>query len=102
MSFFVIGDKDTVLGFSLVGVNGRVVLNEAQVRNAFKAAVATAENKIVIIDEKSAFTIRETIDAYTSAHDEPLIVEIPGSDGVNPERVDIDELIRKAIGINLQ
>lgn len=101
MSFFTIGDEDTVLGFSLAGVEGRVALNEAQVRNAFRSACARSDVKILIIDEKSASLIREVLDNYTSSHDNPLIVEIPGSGGVSKDRVKIDELIRNAIGINL-
>lgn len=101
MSFFVIGESDTVLGFSLAGVSGRVAITEVQMRTAFKAAVAASENKILIIDEKSASLIRETIEAHTASNDTPLILEIPGVSGVSGDRIKIDELIRKAIGINV-
>ena len=49
MKYFVIGDEDTVLGFSLVGVDGIKAETLSEVKNAFNTALKDSDYGIIII-----------------------------------------------------
>ena len=101
MKYFIIGGEDAVLGFGMVGVQGRVVKNADQAREALHGALNDPENGIVIITEPVAGMIRSLVDRYLFSRSFPLIVEIPGRDGPAKARPGVRELVNKAIGINL-
>lgn len=101
MKYYIIGDEDTVLGFELVGVEGRTVTSEAEARDAFENALGDQEIGIIIMTEKAAQLIRTTVDRYTFTAEFPLIVEIPDRTGPSPDKPDMRTLVNQAIGINL-
>lgn len=81
MKYFVIGDEDTVLGFSLVGVFGMQATNAEQARQAWNKALEDRANGIIIITDVVANMIRPTVDQYLFSESFPLVVEIPSSRG---------------------
>ena len=101
MNYFIIGDDDSVLGFELAGVAGIAVETAEEADRAFSSALEDRNNGIIIITEEAADFIRERVDKllFTSAF--PLIVEIPGSSGINPDRKDLRTLVNEAIGIKI-
>lgn len=101
MTYFVIGDQDTVLGFGLVGVDGVSVAGPDEARAAFDRALQSREIGIVVITETVAEMIRSVVDRYVFTEDFPLIVEIPDRTGPLPDRPDMRSLVNQAIGINL-
>ena len=101
MKYFVIGDEDSVLGFGMVGVKGRSVSGADQASAAFEEAISLPEIGIIIISEDAASLIRETVNRYIFTREFPLIVEIPGSRGRNPDRPGLRQMVNEAIGINL-
>lgn len=101
MHYHIIGDEDTVLGFSLAGVSGSIVRNREQAHASFRECLGNGDVAIVIITERVAEMIREEVDNYIFNADFPLIVEIPDREGPLPERPTLRELVNQAIGINL-
>ena len=101
MSFFVIGNEDTVLGFKLVGVPGIVITKEEDVHNAFRDAVANRSGKILLITERLAQVIHGEVVHQRASMKPPFVVEIPDRHGPLPTRKSIVEMIREAIGINI-
>ena len=101
MQYHIIGDEDTVLGFSLAGVNGNIVRNPEQAHEAFKEILKNHEVAIIIITERCAAMIREEVDHYIFNADFPLIVEIPDREGPVPDRPSLRDMVNHAIGINL-
>lgn len=101
MKYFVIGDQDTVLGFSLVGVDGITAYEPDEIKSAFEQALEDREIGVMIITEKAAGKIRSVVDRYMFTEDFPLIVEIPDRTGPAPGRADMRSLVNQAIGINL-
>jgi V/A-type H+-transporting ATPase subunit F len=101
MKFHVIGDNETVLGFRLVGVTGRVVESREATLSALKEAIANKEIGVVLITEKAAAGIRDEVEARHYGLGFPLVLEIPDSTGPDPERPDIEEIVRKAIGVSI-
>ncbi|MXI87741.1 V-type ATP synthase subunit F [Sphaerochaeta halotolerans] len=100
MKYFVIGDEDTVLGFSLVGVFGMQATNAEQARRAWDKALEDSQNGIIIITDEVATMIRQTVDRYLFSESFPLVVEIP-SPNSKEDRTDLRTLVNQAIGVSL-
>ena len=101
MKYSIIGDEDTVLGFGMVGVSGKVADNADEAELAFQTLLEDKETSIIIITERIADMIRSTVDKYLFTVSFPLIVEIPDRKGVKPDRPGIREMVNAAIGLKL-
>jgi V/A-type H+/Na+-transporting ATPase subunit F len=101
MEFFVIGDHDTVIGFSLAGINGRSVDNPQEGLLTLKEAVESDTIGIILITEAVAQEIRDEIEEIIITMDLPLLVEIPNIDGPLEDKVTISDLVKSAIGISI-
>jgi V/A-type H+-transporting ATPase subunit F len=101
VKFYVIGDNETVLGFRLVGVSGRVVENRDEALSALAGVVGNKEIGVVLITEKVAAEIRDEVEARHYGLGFPLVLEIPDSSGPDPERPEIEEIVRRAIGVSI-
>lgn len=101
MKFYVIGDRQTVLGFRLVGIEGSDVENREEALAALKAAVARKDVGIVLITEAIAGEVRDEVDARLYGMGFPLVLEIPDSHGPSADRPPIEDIVRKAIGITI-
>ncbi len=101
MKYAIIGDDDTVLGFEMVGVSGKVVHDADEAQRAFAALLEDKDVGIVIITERVADMMRATVDKYLFTMSFPLIVEIPDRTGTVPGRPGIREMVNAAIGIKL-
>jgi V/A-type H+-transporting ATPase subunit F len=101
MKYSIIGDEDTVLGFKMVGVSGKVATNPDQAKHAFDLILEDGENCIVIITERVADMIRSMVDRFLFTENFPLIVEIPDRRGPKPGRMEIRETVNAAIGLKL-
>jgi V/A-type H+-transporting ATPase subunit F len=101
MRYSIIGDEDTVLGFGIVGVSGRVVTDGDQAQRAFQALLQDKETGVIIITERIADMIRPIVDKYLFTVNFPLVVEIPDRSGTKPDRPGIKEMVNSAIGIKL-
>ena len=101
MEFYIIGDYDTVLGFSLAGIDGRDVKDSRQALAALKEALGYTDIGILLITERLAHELREEIDAVMISRKFPLIVEIPDMEGPLEEKVTISDLVKTAIGIKI-
>lgn len=101
MTYFVIGDEDTVLGFGMVGVPGQVAEDRSSAESAFEEAIGNSETGILIITERVAELIRNRVDEYLFSERFPLIVEIPDRQGRLEGKAGIREMVNQAIGIKL-
>ncbi len=99
MEYYVIGDEDTVLGFSLVGLAGSAVSNAEEAKSAWSKALENRKYGIIIITEGAAELIRSTVDRYLFSENFPLVVEIPSSG--EKSRRDLRTLVNEAIGVGL-
>ena len=101
MKFYVLGDDETVLGFRLVGVAGKVVEGRDEALRALRGAVEDKQVGVVLVTERIAAGIRDEVEARLYGLGFPLVLEIPDSSGPDPERLDIQEVVRKAIGVSI-
>lgn len=100
MSIFVIGDENTVLGFSLVGVDGSQVENLKELNSRLEEALQREEIEIVLVTEYWAAQLGDEFDRLKMESEKPLVLEIPGSQPA-PSRQSLMELVQQAVGIPL-
>ncbi len=101
MKFYVIGDRQTVLGFRLVGIEGTDAADRDEALAALKAAVEEKDVGIVLITETIAGQVRDEVEARLYGMGFPLVLEIPDSKGPSSDRPAIEDIVRKAIGISI-
>ncbi len=101
MKYSIIGDEDTVLGFGMVGVSGKVATSADEARRAFQVILEDKDISIIIITESVADMIRPTVDKYLFTVSFPLIVEIPDRHSTKTGRPGIREMVNAAIGLKL-
>jgi V/A-type H+-transporting ATPase subunit F len=101
MKFFVIGDRQTILGLRLVGIEGTFAAEREDGLAALDAAVVRKDIGIVLITEALAAKMRDEVDARLYGIGFPLVLEIPDASGPSPERPNVEVLVRKAIGISV-
>ena len=102
MKMFLISDNtDTLTGMRLAGVEGVVVHEKEEVKEALESAMSNPENAIIIITEKLS---RDFSDLVTKARDSsslPLVIVIPDRHGTGRSKDFITSYVNEAIGINL-
>ena len=101
MKYFIIGDEDSVRGFGMVGVKGKLVSNAQEAEEAFQSVLQDREVGIVVITERIAELIRPQVDRYMFTEVFPLIVEIPDRLGQIVGKLNLRETVNRAIGIRL-
>jgi len=111
MEYFVIGERELVLGFMLVGVKGSAVSNRQEALDFFLRVTgqdnsvsrmpAEDRPKVLILTEDVADMLSEEIKSWQMKGNAPLIVEIPGLQGHIEGRKTLSDAIREAIGIQV-
>ncbi len=90
-----------VLGFSLVGVHGQAATSAAEVSQALEEALAAPDVGIVLVTEDAAQLVGARMDQLKMRSTVPLVVVIPGPQGVDSDQPSLSEVVRRAIGINI-
>jgi V/A-type H+-transporting ATPase subunit F len=101
MKYAIIGDEDTIIGFGILGVPGKIASTPDEAQRAFQAILDDKDTGIIIITERIADMIRPMVNRYLLTIGFPLVVEIPDRKGTKPDRPGIKEMVNAAIGINL-
>jgi V/A-type H+-transporting ATPase subunit F len=101
MKILVIGSQEAVLGFSLVGVHGKAVSTASGADQALDEALSTADTGIILVTEDVAELIGSRMEQLKLRSTVPLVVEIPGPQGVRPDRPSLNEMVLRAIGVRL-
>lgn len=95
----VLGDGDSVLAFSSVGIEAFPVCDDEQAKNTLK--LLAKNYSIIFITEDVAKNVSEVIDRYNSTP-YPIILPIPSgkdSNGYGMQR--IKQAMYKALGVDL-
>jgi V/A-type H+-transporting ATPase subunit F len=101
MKVLVIGNPDAVLGFSLVGVEGRAVTTAEEVNQTLDEALAARDIGIVLVSMDVARLIEARMDRLKLQSTIPLVVEIPGPEGVSADQPSLSDVVLRAIGIKI-
>ena len=100
MRIHVIGNQDAVLGCALVGVDGRIVSDAQELREALDASLSNRTIGLLLVTSDVAVFARDRIDALKVSSLEPLVVEIPGQ-GAAEQPPSLKDLVQRAVGISL-
>lgn len=102
MKMFLISDNiDTYTGMRLAGVEGVVVHEREELRQALEKAFADKEIGILLLTEKFGREFPELIDEVKLHHNTPLIIEIPDRHGTGRKPDFITSYVNEAIGLKL-
>lgn len=101
MKILVIGNQEAVLGFSLVGVQGKAVKSAPMAHQALDNALANPELGIILVTEDVAALIESRMEQLKLRSTIPLVVEIPGPAGISPDRPSLNDIVLQAIGVKL-
>lgn len=106
----MIGGREIVLGFNLVGVKGAVAVNRSEALDLFlrltghggTAFVPVDERpKILILTEEVSQMLEDEVLEWQKGAQYPLIVEIPGIHGHLEGKKSLTEAIREAVGMSV-
>lgn len=102
MRFYLISDNiDTYVGMRLAGIEGTVVHENGEVREALKAVMDNAEIGIVLVTEKLVKQCPDLVYDLKLNRKRPLIVEIPDRHGSGRAKDSITRYVREAIGVKI-
>lgn len=110
MEYFVLGEREIVLGFKLAGVDGKEINNREEALETFNALTGNSTDriltvqeipKILILTEDVSDMLSQEVLSWQLKGKAPLIVEIPGLGGHIPGRKTLTDSIREAVGIQM-
>jgi vacuolar-type H+-ATPase subunit F/Vma7 len=101
MKVRVIGHPEAVLGFSLVGVEGQAATTAEEASRALDDALANHEIGIVLVTQDVSRLVESRMDYLKLRSTVPLIVEIPGPEGVSPDQPSLSDVVLRAIGVKI-
>jgi V/A-type H+-transporting ATPase subunit F len=101
MDFFVLGEDEIIIGFGIVGIQGRIVTTQEEAFAGFEYAVSLPNLKVLIMTEEVAAFIEEKIMNWNMSGRFPLLVEIPGILGRMEGKKTLVQSIREAVGISI-
>ena len=102
MKMFLISDNvDTLTGMRLSGVEGVVVHERDELREALESAVADRDIAIILLTEKFGKEFPEIINDIRLHHHTPLLIEIPDRHGTGRKKDFITSYVNEAIGVKL-
>lgn len=111
MEYYVIGERELVLGFMLSGVKGSFVSNREEALTAFNAVTGQHTDgpgslpadrpKVLILTEDVSDMLSKEVMDWQLGGKAPLIVEVPGLHGHVQGRKTLTDSIREAIGIQV-
>lgn len=102
MKMFLISDNiDTYTGMRLAGVEGVVVHEREELRQALEQAVENKENGIILLTEKFGKEFPDIIDDIRLNHRFPLLIEIPDRHGTGRAPDFITSYVNEAIGLKI-
>ena len=101
MKILVIGHPEAVLGYSLVGVEGKAVTSAEDTNLALDTALNDHSLGIILVTGDVADMIRPKMDQLQLHSTVPLVVEIPAPERVQPPQPSLNEIVFRAIGVKI-
>lgn len=100
MRMRVVGAEAAVHGFALAGVRGDVAASAEELHTALAAAMADNSVAIILLTEDAASLDRTWVDEI-KLQSSPLIVEIPGPAGPDPDRPSLSDVVQQMTGVRI-
>lgn len=102
MKMYLISDNvDTHTGMRLAGVDGVVVHERDELREALEKTLTDKSIGIVLLTEKFGQEFPEILDQFRLERQMPLLIEIPDRHGTGRKKDFITSYVTEAIGLKL-
>ncbi len=102
MRFYLISDNvDTAMGMRLAGIDGVVVHEDGEVRDALTKAMEYDDVAIILMTERLVSLCPDLVYNLKLNRRQPLIVEIPDRHGNGRAKDSITKYVREAIGVKI-
>lgn len=102
MRFYLISDNvDTAMGMRLAGIDGVVVHEDSEVRDALKKAMDYDDVAVILMTERLVSLCPDLVYNLKLNRKQPLIVEIPDRHGSGRAKDSITKYVRDAIGVKI-
>ena len=102
MKMYLISDNvDTLTGMRLAGVDGVVVHERNELREAIENAMSDKTVGIILLTEKFGREFPDLIDEIRLENTMPLLIEIPDRHGTGRKEDFITSDVNEAIGLKL-
>ena len=102
MKMYLISDnRDTYTGKRLAGVEGVVVHERQELKEALETVFQDKEIGIVLLTEKFGREFPDLIDDVKLNRRQPLLIEIPDRHGTGRKENFITDYVSEAIGLKL-
>jgi V/A-type H+-transporting ATPase subunit F len=110
LKYFIIGEREMVLAFRLVGVTGAVAETRREVLDSFDRVIGRGGTasvpvdeipRVLILTENAASLIQNEELEWQKTGQYPLIVEVPGLNGHLTGRRTLTDAIGEAIGVQV-
>ena len=102
MRMFLISDNvDTLTGMRLAGIDGVVVHEKQEIKQALDEVLSQKDIGIILMTEKLGKEIPEIVDDIKLNRTFPLLLEIPDRHGTGRRPDFITAYINEAIGIKI-
>ncbi len=102
MKMYLISDNvDTLTGMRLAGVDGVVVHEREELREALETAMKDETIGIILLTEKFGREFPDLIDQIKLEMKMPLLIEIPDRHGTGRKKDFITSYVNEAIGLKL-
>ena len=102
MKMYLISDNvDTYTGMRLAGVDGIVVHEQDELKQALERVLEDKSIGIVLLTEKFGREFHQIVDDVKLNHKTPLIIEIPDRHGTGRKPDFITGYVNEAIGLKL-
>lgn len=102
MRFYLISDNvDTQVGLRLAGIDGVVVHEEDEIKQALLGAMEDPQIGVILMTDKLISTCPDIVYDLKLNRKRPLIVKIPDRHGHGADKDSITRYVREAIGVKI-
>ena len=102
MRFYLISDNvDTAMGMRFAGIEGVVVHEDSEVRDALTKAMDYDDVAVILMTERLVSLCPDLVYNLKLNCKQPLIVEIPDRHGNGRAKDSITRYVRDAIGVKI-
>jgi V/A-type H+-transporting ATPase subunit F len=102
VELLVIGDETVVYGFSLLGIDGRIVHSVEEAESALDEVMQADADAIVLITAQWAQAMRPHVDIFKGTSLHPLVLELPTDMSKMGEQATLRTLLQQALGVRLE
>jgi len=101
MSFHIIGDEDTVVGFRFAGVTGSPVETADEALKAFQRVVTEGDCSILALTERVESMLERETTEHRLAASPPYLVVVKDIWGTKTKRKSLETLVHEAVGVKI-